>query len=318
MLLHSIRSKRTRSTLLHYNELFTIHTLVQRNNQTRSTGSLRWISACSIALGAIYTSYAWYNQRRATILSPERFIELQVTSVEPINHNTSLFRLRLPRPIVAGLPAISCIHVKDDSMQIMRPYTPINQCDETIDHLDLLVKRYENGTMSKSVHLLRPGDRIGVRGPFVEFPYSANMKDDIGMIAGGSGITPLYQLMCKILHDPNDKTRISLVYANITEEDILLRKEIDELQRRYPERLRVYYTLERPPAAGWIGGIGWVNEKILKENLPPPHPRSLILVCGPDGMVHHVAGEKARDLSQGKLGGILCGLGYMENHVFKF
>jgi hypothetical protein len=44
------------------------------------------------------------------------------------------------------------------------------------------------------------------------------------MIAGGSGVTPCYDVAREVLHDPTDNTRMSLVYANKHEEDIWLRK----------------------------------------------------------------------------------------------
>lgn len=46
----------------------------------------------------------------------------------------------------------------------------------------------------------------------------------LSMVAGGSGITPCYDVAREVLHDPSDNTRISLVYANKHEEDIWLRK----------------------------------------------------------------------------------------------
>merc|ERR1712070_1113366 len=45
----------------------------------------------------------------------------------------------------------------------------------------------------------------------------------LGMIAGGTGITPMLQVAAAILDDPNDSTEVSLIYANQTEGDILVR-----------------------------------------------------------------------------------------------
>ena len=53
------------------------------------------------------------------------------------------------------------------------------------------------------------------------------------MIAGGTGITPMYQVAKALLQDHEEYTTINLIYANVTEEDILLRKELDELSQTH-------------------------------------------------------------------------------------
>lgn len=40
------------------------------------------------------------------------------------------------------------------------------------------------------------------------------------MIAGGTGITPMFQIIKSSLADPTDRTQLALVYANVEEEDI--------------------------------------------------------------------------------------------------
>lgn len=52
-------------------------------------------------------------------------------------------------------------------------------------------------------------------------------------IAGGSGITPMYQVAQEILRNPEDKTQVSLIFANQTEQDIILRKELDDLAAKH-------------------------------------------------------------------------------------
>lgn len=47
------------------------------------------------------------------------------------------------------------------------------------------------------------------------------------MIAGGSGVTPMWQIMQAIDANPADKTKAVLVFGNVTEADILLRKEFE-------------------------------------------------------------------------------------------
>ena len=65
------------------------------------------------------------------------------------------------------------------------------------------------------------------------------------MIAGGSGITPMYQIIKHILKDKGDGTKVWLIYANQTEDDILLREELDKLSQNHAD-FHVWYTLDRP------------------------------------------------------------------------
>ena len=128
-----------------------------------------------------YTFYKTYLDNSKETLSPEKFVPLTVSNVTPINHNTSIFRLKFQKALKEPWPIASCVHVKDDSTQILRPYTPISPANE-LSFIDLLVKRYDNGHMSRLIHNLKVGDKIDVRGPMVTLPYTMNMRKHIGMV----------------------------------------------------------------------------------------------------------------------------------------
>ncbi|CAB4482117.1 ferredoxin reductase-like protein [Rhizophagus irregularis] len=267
---------------------------------------------------ALYKTSLEYSKKNSlSTLTREKYTPLTVSKITPYNHNTSIFRLKFPKPLKEPSPIASCVLLKDDSSQIMRPYTPISLVDE-LNHIDLMIKRYDNGHMSKLVHSLKVGDKIDVKGPIVTLPYKANMKKHIGMICGGTGITPMHQLIDCILRNPEDKTKIYLVYANIAKEDILLHEELEQLSKENPEQFKIYYTLDNPPKENWTQGTGFVSQKMVKENIPAPSDDVLVLVCGPGGMMRHISGPKARDRSQGPVEGILKELGYTQNQVHKF
>jgi cytochrome-b5 reductase len=106
------------------------------------------------------------------------------------------------------------------------------------------------------------------------------------MIAGGTGITPMLQIINEILANPNDKTSISLLFANQTEEDILLRNMLEDLSEKYQNRFKVWYTLDRPPQ-GWTYSSGFVNEEMIREHMPASGPESCVLLCGPPPMIKY-------------------------------
>ena len=72
------------------------------------------------------------------------------------------------------------------------------------------------------------------------------------------------------------------------------------------------------PSKGFSGTTGFVTKDLLKAKLPAPASSSLVLVCGPPGMMNAVSGGKAPDYSQGEVSGILKDLGYPKEQVFKF
>jgi len=143
------------------------------------------------------------------------------------------------------------------------------------------------------------------------------MKENIGMVAGGTGLAPMIQVAREILKNPENKTKITFLFANIAEEDILRRKELDELQAQHKGKFKVTYVLEKPPK-GWKGETGYITEEMIKKHLPEANDKNLILVCGPPPMVEKISGNKAPDYSQGELKGYLKDLGFNSSQVFKF
>lgn len=144
----------------------------------------------------------------------------------------------------------------------MRSYTPISGDDQP-GHFDLLVKSYPTGNISKHLAGIHVGQTIRVRGPKGAFVYTPNMVRHFGMIAGGTGITPMLQVVKAIIQGraAGDKTEIDLIFANVTPQDILLKEDLDTLAKEDPG-FRVHYVLDKPPE-GWTGGVGYVTSDMI-------------------------------------------------------
>ena len=170
--------------------------------------------------------------------------------------------------------------------------------------------------MSKHIGELKVGDSLLMKGPFKKIDVQPNMKKAIGMVAGGTGITPMLQVIQKLLADPRDTTEIRLLYANNTHDDILLKNMLDALALVHP-RFKVYYTLSESPE-GWNGYTGYVTKEMLAEIMPPPSDDHLIMVCGPPPMMKALSGEKKSPSDQGELTGALAGMKYKQDQVYKF
>jgi cytochrome-b5 reductase len=205
----------------------------------------------------------------------------------------------------------------EDAKPTLRPYTPVS--DETAKgHIDLLVKQYPGGPMSTHFHNMVPDQRLDMKGPLPKYPWETNKHNHIALISGGTGITPMYQLCRAIFNNPEDKTKVTLVFGNIAEEDILLKREFEELENTYPQRFRAFYLLNKP-AEGWTGGKGNIDKELLKTVIPDAKQENIkVFVCGPPGLYNAVSGPKKSPSDQGELAGILKELGYTKDQVYKF
>jgi len=185
-------------------------------------------------------------------------------------------------------------------------------------YMDFIIKKYPDGPMSTHMHDMQPGDSLDVKGPIPKYQMTPNKHAHVAMIAGGTGVTPMWQVARAIFADPSDRTMVTLVYGSVTEDDILLKAEFDRLENTHPRRFRAFYLLDRP-GEGWTQGKGHVTKELLQTVLPEPKEENVkILVCGPPGLYKAVSGGKKSPQDQGELDGYLKELGYQKDQVFKF
>ncbi|KAF9015340.1 hypothetical protein BDQ17DRAFT_1229400 [Cyathus striatus] len=224
---------------------------------------------------------------RSKPLNPNEWKEYPLKEKTQISPNTAIYRFKLPHPQdVLGLPTGQHISVSAEinGKIITRSYTPVSS-DDHKGYFELLIKTYDKGNISRYVAQLKIGDNIRVKGPKGNFAYTPDLTTHISMIAGGTGITPMVQIIRAALRNPLDKTTLSLIYANVNEEDILLKKELDQLFAAHPSRFSLFYVLNNPPS-GWTGGVGFVTKDHIKEYLPnPADANTKLLMCGPPPMI---------------------------------
>jgi cytochrome-b5 reductase len=107
------------------------------------------------------------------------------------------------------------------------------------------------------------GQTIKVKGPKGAMVYTPNMVRHFGMIAGGTGITPMLQIIRAVIRGrpTGDTTEIDLIFANVNKEDILLKEDLDQLAAE-DKGFRVHYVLNNPPE-NWEGGVGFVTPEMM-------------------------------------------------------
>jgi len=260
--------------------------------------------------------FRWFQSSPPKLLQdPEEKYEVRLIEREEISHDTRRFRFELPsKDHVLGLPIGQHVYLSAtiNDQLVIRPYTPVSSDDDK-GYFELVIKVYfknthprfpDGGKMTQHLEALKVGDTIKVRGPSGLLEYHGKgifaIKPDkksaakkrqvkrVSMIAGGTGIAPMLQVIRDILKKSKvDKTKIALLFANQTEKDILLRQELESLAAEHPDQLKIWYTLDRPEE-GWKYGSGFVNKDMIKEHLYKPDEETLILLCGPPPMIAFV------------------------------
>lgn len=144
---------------------------------------------------------------------------------------------------------------------------------------------------------LKIGETIKVKGPKGAMVYEKNMVRHFGMIAGGTGITPMLQIIRAVIRGraAGDKTQIDLIFANVTEKDILLKDDLDTLARE-DDGFRVHYVLNEPPE-GWTGGVGFVTPDMMTVSFLFLFLHSLSYVTGYESMLTFVFPETPPEAS---------------------
>lgn len=266
----------------------------------------------AVAAALIFRYMRSRAEARRLLLDPDTKYTVPLIEKEEISHDTRRFRFGLPSPEhVLGLPTGQHIYLVAtvNGQLVPRPYTPVTS-DQHHGYFDLVVKVYfknvhpkfpEGGKMSQHLDAMQIGDTIQVRGPSGLIRYQGRgtfaIKPDkksapapyraaeIAMIAGGTGITPMLQIVRHVFNDPLDKTRCSLIFANQTEDDILLRPELEQVAKEHPDRFRLFFTVDRAKD-GWTQGVGFVSADMIAKNFPPPSDDTVVLMCGPPPMVN--------------------------------
>lgn len=141
------------------------------------------------------------------------------------------------------------------------------------------------GSASQAITRLRPGDPIGLRGPFgAAWPVDESTGSDVLVIGGGLGLAPLRPAIYRLLAERDRYGQIAVLYGTRSPADILYRREIERWRRRLDTAVEV--TVDHADA-GWHGHVGVVTRLIDRAAFDPDH--AVALVCGPEIMMRFAA-----------------------------
>ncbi|KAL6927106.1 hypothetical protein ACO0SA_003396 [Hanseniaspora valbyensis] len=163
--------------------------------------------------------------------------------------------------------------------EICRFYNPISS-STTKGTFDLLIKSNPNGKFSKKIASNSyKGLQLNFKGFIGTYDHNKSILDysKFVMLAGGSGLTPMLQVISKIIEDKTKGVDIELIYCNKTKKDILLKNELDEINDSQ-ESINVTYITDDDE-----GLLSFVDIKDKVEDLE----NTRFLICGNQGFRDH-------------------------------
>jgi cytochrome-b5 reductase len=186
----------------------------------------------------------------------------------------------------------------------------------------LIVKVYPDGAMSSYLDALKMGDTVEMLGPHgaIGYPSAGTVTrggktqqqgvKHLVLIAAGSGITPMLQLVRAAVENAADSARVTVVYANRSLEHIISLNQLEPLASMFPGRVKIHHVLSQASGDAdrrELGSfeVGRLTKDLLATHLPAPSPSIAVFHCGPPQFDEDVAKH-------------LRALGFADDQVYVF
>uniref|UniRef100_UPI00358F0934 NADH-cytochrome b5 reductase 1-like isoform X2 n=1 Tax=Myxine glutinosa TaxID=7769 RepID=UPI00358F0934 len=265
------------------------------------------------ALGFLFRS--WINVPRGppqTLADQSVPHHLRLVDKEVINKHVKRLRFALPSPDhILGVPLGQFVELSAEKGQSRISITrfPISS-PRTKGYVDFLFKLREEGEGKEEgedaasyIASLRDDEVVQVTGPHGSLTYfgkgkvnlqSANDESEdreesfkwLAVIAADTGIDAVLPIIRRVLEEEH-AFHCSLLYINQTEDDILMRSDLEDLVASHPDHFILRLHLDKAPE-GWEHGEGKVTPDVIRDWLPQPFTATFLLLNMPSGPAREI------------------------------
>ena len=260
------------------------------------------------------------DKNSSFMISQNKYTALTIKDILPVTKDTSIYRFSLPSPNLflmrnaqdIGQHLILRLSVSNQSDKqtemksgsITRQYTVLSS-PRTQGHFDIMIKLYNAGQASQIIQKWKVGDVAEFRGPFGEFKkkfmtafddeqFKIDSYRTIVMLAAGTGIAPMIQVIKYVLDDEKSDTRIHLLYSCQTDSDILLKSKIKQFAEYWNFKVTYFITRAEENSKSEVlkpqfHYASVINERLSKvflkryfnsKDINAESSNSLFLICG--------------------------------------
>lgn len=188
------------------------------------------------------------------------------------------------------------------------PFTPSSD-PNVKDEIEITVMKA--GRITSMLHGMRPGEALGIRGPYGKgYPLDKFEGRDILIAGGGVGLAPLRSLFYALFARMEKFKSIAIRYGARTPEDIVYKRLVPGWQEKAHVDFRI--TVDKGDDS-WKGNVGVVTT--ILDNLPAGLESTSCIVCGPPIMMKFAVakllelGFRPPDIYLSMEKNMSCGLG---------
>ena len=145
------------------------------------------------------------------------------------------------------------------------------------------------GNVTRALHRLKPGETVGIRGPFGNgFPISELLERDLLFVAGGIGLCPLRSMIQYAVDERAQFGKIILLYGCRQPAEQLFRGELNEWKKR--QDIQILESVDHCPVdVAWEGSVGVITTLFPQMEINPG--KTTALIVGPPVMYRYVVAE---------------------------
>ncbi|MBJ7457668.1 MAG: ferredoxin reductase [Thermoleophilaceae bacterium] len=184
------------------------------------------------------------------------------------------------------------VTVEIDGRLTTRFYSPANASSSEL--LELTVTRHPDGKVSEFlVDNAAPGLVVGLSPPEGEFLLPSKRPDQLLLISGGSGITPVMSMLRTLCAEGHDRP-VTFLHFSRTKEDIIYAEELSGIAESHPNVSIVTVPTRE----------GERREHLTARRLKsacPDHRSAETYVCGPGALVEAAEKLWSKDKNEDRL-----------------
>ena len=142
------------------------------------------------------------------------------------------------------------------------------------------------GPFTTKLFSMKEGDLLKFKGPYGKFYFNEEMKNNLVLVAGGTGITPLIGIV-RYCNDKKLNNKIRFLYSVRTPSDIIYKEDLEKIKNENNNFDYVVTITRQEVNDSWKGRKGRVDLNLLKENIEDVE-NSIYYLCGPKDFVHSI------------------------------